>query len=77
MKTATCQVCGATAAIRDIGPNFRADPDYGAMQARCRNWPPPNQGGHMGASPTGCENLDQAVRMVRGGMRSPPRPIFW
>jgi hypothetical protein len=71
METATCQVCGATAAVRRIAGNLRADPDYASVQARCQNWPPRQPHGFV----TGCENLDQAVRMSVAARR-PPRPLF-
>lgn len=72
METATCQACGATAAVRRIAGNLHTDPDYASMQARCKNWPPPQPHGFV----TGCENLDQAVMMTSVAARRPPRPIL-
>jgi hypothetical protein len=72
METMTCQICGAAAMV---GADRSITPNRAEMEARCKHWPPVNQQGFAGALITGCEHLDQAVRMAAAFARRPPRPI--
>jgi hypothetical protein len=60
METVTCQVCRATAVVRQIGGGYTTEENQAEMRERCRYWPPPKVHGFV----TGCEHLDQAVMMA-------------
>lgn len=60
METVTCQVCGATAVVRQVGGKYSTGANHKEMEERCENWPPPKVHGFV----TGCEHLDQATMMA-------------
>jgi hypothetical protein len=64
-ETVTCQVCGATAIVRDSGGRRSTERNLKEMRERCQNWPPPKVHGLV----TGCEHLDQAAMMARARAR--------
>lgn len=61
METVTCQMCGATAVVRQIGGRYSTEENIAQMREHCRNWPPPKVHGFV----TGCEHLDQAAMMAK------------
>jgi hypothetical protein len=65
MEKVTCQICGATAIVREIGGGRSTEENWEEMKERCRNWPPPKVHGFV----TGCEHLDQAAMMARARAR--------
>jgi hypothetical protein len=60
MEKVTCQICGATAILRETKGRRSTEEDLEEMKERCRNWPPPKVHGFV----TGCEHLDQAAMMA-------------